>query len=111
MTITFDGETLTNAKTISESRVDNGGIIIVMRGYTETLADITTLDAKRGVAGRRRLLDVRNAITIRGAAVKGTLVRNGAANLTNCVISDLKVTPRPDYKAWDYTITFWRDTT
>jgi hypothetical protein len=108
---TFDSTTLENASIQGIPDYSNQSFKVIMRCITTTDAttNLDALVAKKGVIVTRRV-SVDGYVSLQGTGTVGSLVI-GAKTYTNCMISELTVTPT-DRKAthYEYFVTFERHT-
>jgi len=109
-TCTFDGTTVQSRQITRELILGSMVFEIEITCRTTNRSEYTTLAAKAGHIGKKRLLSGYTRVTTKGGT-KGTLVLNGAT-YTNCYIEKISAAEvsQSNLAAWDYTISFVRHT-
>lgn len=110
VTCTFDGTTVQSRVITKVTILGSYVYEVEIACRTKTYSEYTTLAAKAGHIGKKRLLSGYTRVTTKGG-VKGTLVLNGAT-YTNCYIEKISAAEvsQSNLAAWDYTISFVRHT-
>lgn len=107
---TFDGTTVQSRQITRELILGSYVYEVEIACRTANHSEYTTLAAKAGHIGKRRLLSGYTRVTTKGG-IKGTLVLNGTT-YTNCYIESISAAEvsQSNLGMWDYTISFVRHT-
>ena len=110
VTCTFDGTTVPSRQITREFILGSMVYEVEITCRTTNHSEYTTLAAKAGHIGKRRLLSGYTRITSK-SGTKGTLVLNGAT-YTNCYIESISnaEVSQSNLSVWEFTISFVRHT-